>query len=434
MRQGHRHYRDVAVFYRTNALSRAFEHALAAEAIPFQIVNSVEFFQRKEVKDVLAYLQLVNNPADDMAFLRAVNTPTRGIGKTTLQRVSRHAVRYALPLLKSTREHALIGDLTRRAGAALAKFADMIDRLAKAATGPVEEIVGLVLSESGYRDRLERSDAPEDQTRLENVEELLTAARDFDGRDVAHTGLEGFLEQAALVNDTDELGEKTDRVSLMTLHAAKGLEFPMVFIVAVEDGLLPHERSRHERRSLEEERRLLFVGITRAEEQLQLSYVRNRAFRGQHNVATPSMFLMELPRAEMDVVQTYDRFSQAAQANDDAWDDGQWDDDEWKEDEEAWEEDAQDEPAGRGKPPELTTAASLLGPSTDASSERTEPATPVETFRLGMAVLHPQYGPGKIAALSGAGLKRTATVNFPAVGQKKFRLAQSPLRPVGWKG
>ena len=179
----------------------------------------------------------------------------------------------------------------------------IIDRLGETAGAPVEEILGTVLSASGYRDHLIDSNLEEDLNRLANIEELLTAAREFDEQNPGEGQLEVFLEQACLVNDTDAWEEETDKVTLMTLHAAKGLEFPVVYVVAVEDGLLPHERSRHEAAQLEEERRLLFVAITRAQHELQLSYAVYREFRGQRRRTVPSSFLMELPRGEMDLVE-----------------------------------------------------------------------------------------------------------------------------------
>ena len=183
-----------------------------------------------------------------------------------------------LPLLEAARRAGVIEGLSKKSAVAVAKFVAMFDRLSEAVHGRVEEIVGLVLSETGYREVLENSESEEEQDRLANIEELLTAAREFDVKHPETNSLEQFLEETSLVADTDAWETETDRVTLMTLHAAKGLEFPAVFIVACEQGLLPHERSRHDDEKLEEERRLLFVGITRAREELQLSYAQYRAF------------------------------------------------------------------------------------------------------------------------------------------------------------
>ncbi len=300
IRAGRRTPRDCAVFYRINALSRLVEHALRLQGIPYQIVNGLEFYQRKEIKDVLAYLHLLNNPQNDLALLRIINTPTRGIGKTTVERLTGYARRQRLSLLEAARQSGLIESIPKRTATQIAKFVAAYDRMSLHVGGPLHETMVSVLQESGYRDWLADSDAEEDQDRLANVDELLTAADEFDRQHPeAEHALELFLEQAALVADTDALAPEQERVTLMTLHAAKGLEFPMVFIVAAEHGLLPHERSTEDPEKFEEERRLLFVGITRAKQELQLSFAQYRAFRGDRRPTIPSQFLMELPREEL---------------------------------------------------------------------------------------------------------------------------------------
>ncbi|MEE9602773.1 MAG: UvrD-helicase domain-containing protein, partial [Thermoguttaceae bacterium] len=252
---GRRRPSDFAVFYRVNALSRAFEFALRELGVPYQMVNGLEFFQRREIKDALAYLHLLNNPRDDVALLRVINRPARGIGKTTVGRISDHALHSGLSMLEAAREARQIATLGKRAAGLVEKFAEMFDRLTAVIDEPVEEIVGNVLDGSGYRKYLKDSGTEEDMQRLDNIEELLTVARDYDERTDGGGQLEGFLEETCLVNDTDAWEVDSDRVTLMTLHAAKGLEFPVVYMVAVEEGLLPHERSRDNPRELEEERR-----------------------------------------------------------------------------------------------------------------------------------------------------------------------------------
>ena len=302
-----RHARDFAIFYRTNALSRSFELALREAGVPYQMVNGVEFFQRKEIKDVLAYLQLVNNPHDEVALLRVINTPTRGIGKTTIERLSHYAGQQGMTLLDAARRARDVESISARAARLVAEFVQIVDRLIAAAHGPIEELLGLVLNETGYEAMLKASGDEEDEERLANIQELLTVAREFDERhpeasaSLAGGNLEAFLEETALVNDTDEWETQLDRVTLMTLHASKGLEFPCVYLVAVEEGLLPHERSRAQAEQLEEERRLMFVGITRAQQRLQISLAQYRDFRGERKPVIPSSFLMELPRGEMAV-------------------------------------------------------------------------------------------------------------------------------------
>ncbi|MCK5644498.1 MAG: BamA/TamA family outer membrane protein, partial [Gammaproteobacteria bacterium] len=301
IRAGRRRPGDFAVFYRVNALSRSLEFALRELGIPYQMVNGLEFFQRKEIKDVLAYLHLLNNPRDDVALLRVINTPPRGIGKTTIGRLTDHAARGGLSLLEAARESGGISTLGARPAALLTKFVRLFDRLSSATDGPVEEIVGLVISETGYQKRLQESEDEDDLQRLANIEELLTVARDFDERNGGAGRLEAFIEETCLVSDTDAWETEADRVTLMTLHASKGLEFPVVFLTAAEEGLLPHERSRERADQLEEERRLMFVGITRARQELQISMARYRDFRGQRKLTIPSSFLMELPRDEMEL-------------------------------------------------------------------------------------------------------------------------------------
>lgn len=405
IRTGRRRGSDVAVFYRTNALSLALEKALRRHGVPFQMVRGLEFFQRREVRDVLAYLQLLANPRNDVAFARIVNVPARGIGKTTLARLAEYAAQRGLSMLEAAGAADEIESLSRRAVGPLERFAEIYAHLATLADATIEELLGHVLQRSGYAKVLAESEREEDQDRLANIQQLLSVGREFDERQRGGGGLEAFLEETALVNETDDWEERSDRVTLMTLHASKGLEFPVVFIVAVEEGLLPHERSRDNPDQLEEERRLLFVGITRAQERLQLSYARYRDFRGQRRLAIPSPFLMELPRASMVVEEEEDDgFVPDAMP--------------------AWAEPTPARPARRGAPAPLRTAAEMLagGPGSPV---------PPEAFHHGMVVCHPQYGLGRIVALGGAGSDRKATVEFPApIGQRKFLLRASPLRPV----
>ena len=290
---------DYAIFYRINALSRAMEFALREQGIPYQLVKGLEFFQRKEVKDVIAYLQLVSNPRDDVALLRIINTPRRGIGQKTLRTLTAHAQENGLPLLESARQAGLIDAIAKGTATRVARFVALYDRLVQEATGSLEELMGLVMSLSGYHESLAESELEEDQQRLANIEELLTLARQFDQQHPEGAALDEFLEEIALVGDTDDWDETTDRVTLMTLHAAKGLEFPVVYLIAAEEGLLPHERTREDSDAVEEERRLLFVGITRARESLRLSIARRRDFRGQRRLTIPSQFLLQLPTEQL---------------------------------------------------------------------------------------------------------------------------------------
>ena len=502
VRSGRRRAKDFALFYRVNSLSRSYEEALRRHRLPLQVVHGVEFYQRAEIKDLLSFLHLANNPKCDAAVLRVINVPTRGIGKTSVGKLAEHARDHGLSLLDAARQSRRISSLNQRATSAIARFVEIIDRLCESATAPVEEILGRVFELTGYRSQLEKSNDPDDADRLANVQELLTAAREHDMQNPTGAPLESFLEHASLVNDTDDLAAVDDKVTLMTLHGAKGLEFPVVFIVAVEEGLLPHERSKDDPAQCEEERRLLFVGVTRAREELQLSYSRYRDYRGAKRPTVPSSFLMELPRAEMEIVEApSDYYAGGDRDLDDFQDDDDFDEGgRGDADESSYFE---DEPASRGlgrrrpaagedddaiqfDPDDLpprgskrSTARSGSSPSSfshdstrnfsygsssdslsgqGASGAPSQGATPKfggitsrlvtaaslmkgaggggdrvspDLYEQGMLVDHPEYGRGRIIALSGDGLKRKASVRFVNDGaERTFRLQFAPLVPV----
>jgi DNA helicase-2/ATP-dependent DNA helicase PcrA len=432
---GQRTPNDYAIFYRVNALSRAIEKALHAAGVPYQMVRGQEFYARKEIKDVLAYCQLVNNPRDDMAFERTVNTPPRGIGRKTIERITERAYRYGTPLLEAARGAFEIESLSKATAAKVAAYVEIIDRIAAVVHGDVEEVIGTVLEASGYRASLAESDDEQDQNRLANIEELLTDARQFDEQNPGGGRLEEYLERTWLVNETDDLDTETDKVTLMTLHAAKGLEFPVVFIVAVEDGVLPHERVGQHPDELEEERRLAFVGITRAMDELQLSYAVTRDFRGVRRRTIPSSFLMEMPRGEMEMVDSAGAFDPAVHLDwDEADDDGVHAWEEWQVEGVSVEPGSE---SGDTKPAISIVAASIktaaaLARDANAEAKETEelPRVSPDVFKQGMTVTHPEYGPGKIVALSGADKNRRATIQFATVGQKKIILAHSKVRPA----
>lgn len=436
IRAGRRTPRDFAVFYRINALSRSIEHALRMEGLPYQIVNGLEFYQRKEIKDVLAYLQLVNNPQNDLALLRIINAPPRGIGAKTIERLREYARRQRLTLLDAARQSGLIASIPKRTATLIARFVAAYDRMSLRAGGSLFEALQGVLQESQYAAWLQNSDSEEDQERLANVEELLSAAAEFDRQHPeAEQAVELFLEQSALVADTDALQSEQERVTLMTLHAAKGLEFPVVYLLAVEHGLLPHERSMEDQDKLEEERRLLFVGITRAEHELQLSYAQYRAFRGERRPTIPSGFLMELPREELAYSEPvgYDL------------DDGGGDDFESADDFEDFDDAPADRNAARRSrrssvwsdeefvqdaPSEYEGEAAASGHGRRAGGG-VELGGGARGFVPGMLVWHPEYGTGRLVAVSGSGAKQTAQVRFGSdEDARRFLLAHCPLEPV----
>ncbi|MEQ8210945.1 MAG: UvrD-helicase domain-containing protein [Lacipirellulaceae bacterium] len=426
--EGSRTASDFAIFYRVNALSRSLERGLRDAGVPYQMIRGLEFYQRKEIKDVLGYCQLINNPRDDQAVLRTINTPTRGIGRKTVDLVSEYAYIHGLPLLDAAREAMQIEGLAARSAKKTLAYVELVDRLNKLAGDEMEAILGTILEETKYREPLQESESEEDMNRLANIEELLTDARQFDEKNPGGGQLETYLENAWLVNDTDDWQDDTDKVTMMTLHAAKGLEFPVVYLVAVEQGLLPHERSINDENQMEEERRLAFVGITRAEEQLQLSYAVHRDFRGQRRRTVPSPFLLELPREEMELVEPQtDSFGYPTDWDDfDEEDVGSASFDEFDQSSaEPPEEETSTRPRWKVAASQVTTAAQLAG----KEKQQVAKADP-NLFKQGMTVKHPEYGPGKIVALSGSGDNRRATVRFATAGEKRFVLAHSPLHPA----
>ena len=438
IQKGERRARDFAILYRANWLSRALEHALRSVGIPYQIVNGHEFYQRKEIKDVVGYLHLLNNPSDNVAFERVINTPPRKIGKVTLGRLRRYAQANNLPMLEAARGCDQIDEITKAPTAKITQFVAMMDRLAFMPHEEVEPVIRAVLDETGYRDWLTDDGSEEGFERAHNVDELVVASQEFDREHPADGGLESYLEQAALVSDTDVWESEADHVTLMTLHAAKGLEFPSIFIVGLEDGILPHERSSGDDNEIEEERRLLFVGITRAESDLQLSRCMNRFRRGSFWPSIASRFLMELPRDEMQVFepisQVYDESVVADSIEQlDPWmHDGlpSYDinrDRETGNDDEFVKEAGQAATEPQATFPRIVTAAELAAEQEAATSHiRLHP----ESYKIDMDVEHPEYGIGTIVALTGEGQKRTATIEFAKLGKKRFRLAFCNLRAV----
>jgi len=285
---------DIAVFYRVNAQSRALEEVFILNKIVYQVVRGVEFYNRKEIRDLLAYLKILVNPEDEIALLRIINTPARGIGKTTIDRVRAYTVQNNISFFEALSKAENIDSLAKATQAKLAVFVSMLGQFKKDIEGEVAPLAQRVLVESGLEKSLEgQGDAGENA--LENINELINAASQYD-RLTEQPSLLDYLQQIALFSDADAYDAAAGRVALMTLHAAKGLEFENVFIVGVEHGLLPHERStvNDDLSELEEERRLFFVGITRAKSKLHISYAQYRTIRGQQLRIIPSQFLYEL--------------------------------------------------------------------------------------------------------------------------------------------
>jgi DNA helicase-2/ATP-dependent DNA helicase PcrA len=377
----------VAVLYRTNAQSRVLEDAFRVAGLPYHIVGSVRFYERKEIKDALAYLRLVTNPADDLAFRRALGTPPRGIGRATLARLEELAATDGTPLLAATARAA--ETLGGRAGRGLGEFARTVAQLQSvvATPAPLGDRVAAVLDGAGLRETLRREGTAEAESRLENLDELVVAAEEFAARPEGGD-LGGFLDSVALIADVDELQEARPAVTLMTLHSAKGLEFPAVFLTGLEEGVFPHGRALDDEEGIEEERRLAYVGLTRAKERLFLSYAAERRLGGYAGLREPSRFLLEMP-AEA-VVPIGGRRGGAGPGRPGAW-------------------------PGRVSEP---------GPDPGPDPADEYP------LRGGARVRHADWGDGILTGIQRDGEDVVVTVNFASVGRKRLLLKYAPLEEV----
>jgi DNA helicase II / ATP-dependent DNA helicase PcrA len=374
-------YGDVAVFYRTNAQSRVLEDALRRASIPYVIVGGVRFYERREIKDLLAYLRLTVNPSDDVAFRRAIAAPSRGVGKASLDRLADAARSQGRSLLAACAEP--IADLTTKARRALDDFARLIGRLAEQRSRlSLPAFIDEVAAASGYRDALKAERTAEADARLENIEELVAASEEFVATQAAAglegVALEGFLDTIALVADVDSLDEDTAGVTLMTLHSAKGLEFPAVFLTGMEEGVFPHSRSMDDNEELEEERRLCYVGITRAEQRLWLSYALHRRIQG-YGLGEPSRFLLEIPTEQVVLLN-----------------------------------------------------ASRSEPAMPRASAAPVPAVEEEDlpFRVGAKLRHARWGEGLLVGIQKEGADIIATVHFASVGRKRLSLQYAHLEEL----
>jgi DNA helicase-2/ATP-dependent DNA helicase PcrA len=459
VRDGRRSPRDFAILFRTNALSRSLELALRTRGVAYQLVRGLEFFKRREIRDVIAWLRLLRNPRDDEALLRVVNVPPRGIGRQSLDRLAAWADDRRISRLEAVAAADAIPGMPVRAAKALLGFARLHARLATTAgrEPAVAVLLEAVLEETGYRRMLveEQEEDEEGQDRLANVEELVTAARQFDadfrpdpaGGAEADDPLGGFLETTALVADTDAWEPGSDRVAMLTYHAAKGLEFSVVYLVAMEDGILPHERSLEHPDQLEEERRLVFVGITRGREEVHASAARMRDYRGTRRVSAPSLFLAEMTGSETVVTGAeapgddggprFDPFADAARR-------AAADVDEYAQvgDEAAARATAarprpdglvlelDDAPPGESRPRRRRSAEAAIERAADLA-ERMAGRPAARSYQIGQRVRHAEYGAGVIAGISGSGPRAVGTVLFDGpAGTRKFILGHGVLEPV----
>ena len=293
-------YGDMAILYRTNAQSRVLEEALIKRALPYIMVGGTKFYDRKEIKDVLAYLRVLYNPFDDLSLLRIINVPKRSIGATTVAKLQDYARANGTSLFMTLTQLHLVDSIKGKTKEKLEEFGILIFTLvAEMEDRTVLDILESILDRTGYLAQLEESTDPQDQARAENIGELLSVAKDFQDTNPSGT-VEDFLEQVALVNDVDAFEQEESKVTLMTLHAAKGLEFPIVFLGGLEEGLFPHSRTLMNPEEIEEERRLAYVGITRAEKELYISNATTRTVFGRTSSYLPSRFIDEIPEELVD--------------------------------------------------------------------------------------------------------------------------------------
>ncbi len=407
---------DMAVFYRTNAQSRVLEDALMAGGITYHMVGGMRFYERMEIKDILAYLKVLDNPADEVSLARIINTPPRGIGGTTFDRVSDLARERNIPLMAAVR-FAADGDLLGKGPRTkLAAFVALMDGFAaQVDTIPLPELAARVISETGYDARLKEERTEEARDRLANIQELLTALDDFE-RGSIEKGLSAYLEQVALISDVERGERNRNSVTLMTLHSAKGLEFPIVFMTGMEERLFPHVRALDDPEQMEEERRLCYVGMTRARERLYLTNARRRHFYGQEQFNSPSRFLSDIPGDLLETDEgTQPGFGWSDTAKRESLD----------------REGHASGPGGKwGEAVRLSRGADTgSSPSPVPDNEVTVIPEGEDVF-IGLRVQHTKFGPGTIRKIEGRGDETKVMVWFDTGGPKKLLLRFAGLERI----
>lgn len=387
---GKSRYGDTAIFYRTNAQSRVFEEIFMRAGVPYKVVGGVRFYERKEVKDLLAYLRVLVNPDDEVSLRRIINTPKRGIGDRALDSIDDLAKRDTITFWRAL-TRSTSSELSPRANSSIQAFVSMMTALQVLveANRPPSTIAAAILEQSGLLEELRASHDPQDEVRVENLEELVAVIEEYEERIVGEgetPTLGGFLEEVSLVADADEIPEGEDHggvVTLMTLHTAKGLEFPTVFLTGMEEGVFPHSRTLGEKKELEEERRLAYVGLTRARERLYLSRAEYRSAWGAPNYNPPSRFLDEIPENLID-----------------------------------WNKSA----SGFVSPP-ITRKKFPSPPPPRATGKQSNSLQ----LALGDRVSHDTFGLGTVISVSGEGEKAEATINFGSYGEKRLLLRYAPV-------
>ena len=380
-------YGDMAILYRTNAQSRVLEEALIKRALPYTMVGGTKFYDRKEIKDVLAYLRVLYNPFDDLSLLRIINVPKRSIGATTVSKLQDYVRENGTSLFMTLTQLHLVDTIKGKTKEKLEEFGILIFTLvAEMDDKSVLDILEAILDRTGYLAQLEESTDPQDQARAENIGELLSVAKDF--QDTNPTGtVEDFLEQVALVNDVDSFEQEESKVTLMTLHAAKGLEFPIVFLGGLEEGLFPHSRTLMNPEEIEEERRLAYVGITRAEKELYISNATTRTVFGRTSSYLPSRFIDEIPAELVDSLR-----------------------------------------AKRRTPDDIKPTVPRH--MSVASRPVTKPIIRNEViadWKVGDTAIHSKWGNGKVVNVSGEGAGMKLTIEFPTQG---VRVVMAKFAPV----
>lgn len=380
-------YGDMAILYRTNAQSRVLEEALIKRALPYTMVGGTKFYDRKEIKDVLAYLRVLYNPFDDLSLLRIINVPKRSIGATTVSKLQDYARENGTSLFMTLTQLHLVDTIKGKTKEKLEEFGILIFTLvAEMDDKSVLDILEAILDRTGYLAQLEESTDPQDQARAENIGELLSVAKDF--QDTNPTGtVEDFLEQVALVNDVDSFEQEESKVTLMTLHAAKGLEFPIVFLGGLEEGLFPHSRTLMNPEEIEEERRLAYVGITRAEKELYISNATTRTVFGRTSSYLPSRFIDEIPAELVDSLR-----------------------------------------AKRKIPDDIKpTVPRHMSVSSRPVTKPIIRNEVIADWKIGDTAIHSKWGNGKVVNVSGEGASMKLTIEFPTQG---VRVVMAKFAPV----
>ena len=387
-------YRNIAVFYRINAQSRAIEDELVKHQIPYTIVGGMRFYERKEIKDVLAYLRLIANPADGLSLRRIINVPTRGIGEKTIERIEAFSREKGLSLYEGLKQALKEDWLTPISKEKVEEFLHLIEEFREEAKAlSLSQLTLALLAKTGYLQRLKEEGTDEAFSKMENIDELVNVVMEFEkGEEVS---LEIFLDKVSLVTDIDLYEDKGNRVSLMTLHCAKGLEFPLVFIVGIEEGLLPHYRRGEEIEDMEEERRLFYVGITRAKERLFLSRAEKRSTFGVGRVNLPSRFLDELP---IELIQFEEKKGKMESLF--------------------------------SQEPSMAYPPGLLDRQASGWEGGEEMVLSPEGFfplKIGMRVRHPKFGEGRVRSVEGTDEDQKATIFFQTVGSRRLKVRHAHL-------